>query len=848
MSRVLDRSRRARVAPAAVAAAEHASLPWLSRLIGGFPEIAWLYVAIAVPVVFSIALTRDFDLPKTAYLRATGTALLAVAIARYALGPWLVRREPAASVCHRTRLETAAVVAACAVVVAMVASTVLSVVPRISLAGSHMRNFGLFTEAINLVAFLAVVLALKRRRQLERLCDAVVVVAAIVAADGLSQAAGLDPLGAGFAVAQLAVFSTLGNSGFLGGFLVAAMAITGARILSTWPGQSGAAPDSDGRGFDVLVAACLGAVGLAALSLLGVDRAVPWWIMPALPLSCLAVLTADRRLAPDWWTPRWDRAVFSAILVAEAICLVLTRSRAAWLAFPAALLVFALAATGRRSVRLSVGLSAVAMATAIALVLVVTMRDTPLAGVRRLPGFERFVDLVGTRLSADARIAIWGDVLTLIRSGGYGAVDGDRFAALRPLVGYGPGTLYLVGERFASPRRFSVEVSRIDRAHNEYLDRLVSNGALGFAAWVSLTGAIAALGVASVRIAASTGVRWPAAAVVAALAGLLVNDLAGPGDPTSRLYYWILAGALTSPVLRRGRPSPTADLAGPAATGVTFDRPSRSHGIGVGSRWPQGARARLWGAAALALVFVLLTAVLAQVPPLESHTVVMAVTSAGVFVGLAALALSIGWPAPSSGSARGPARSARWARIDVLGTVALAALGAALFVRNVQPLEADLYNRLALLASEAGAKPAAADYARRAIAISPNEELYYMTLGGALADIAGVVPDRGAVLPAAMALDFALRRPLQEFGRLTRRDFLNMAEGAFQRARELNPYDSIHYQNLVSLYEVRMELGDAGAREQALTYAAQGLAVSPANTMLRTEYDRLRQANPGSGG
>jgi MFS family permease len=68
----------------------------------------------------------------------------------------------------------------------------------------------------------------------------------------------------------------------------------------------------------------------------------------------------------------------------------------------------------------------------------------------------------------------------------------DPFNAIRPLVGYGPESMFVAGNRFYPPLlgHYEARTSSGDRAHNETMDTLVITGLLGFSAYLWLFGSV----------------------------------------------------------------------------------------------------------------------------------------------------------------------------------------------------------------------------------------------------------------------------------------------------------------------------------------------------------------------
>ncbi|MCA9955909.1 MAG: hypothetical protein KC434_14365, partial [Anaerolineales bacterium] len=89
------------------------------------------------------------------------------------------------------------------------------------------------------------------------------------------------------------------------------------------------------------------------------------------------------------------------------------------------------------------------------------------------------------------RILIWEGVLELIQPHEpitFPDGSSDTFNFLRPLIGYGPESMYVAYNRFYPPELATLEARNAspDRSHNETFDALVITGALGFLVWQAL--------------------------------------------------------------------------------------------------------------------------------------------------------------------------------------------------------------------------------------------------------------------------------------------------------------------------------------------------------------------------
>ena len=118
--------------------------------------------------------------------------------------------------------------------------------------------------------------------------------------------------------------------------------------------------------------------------------------------------------------------------------------------------------------------------------------NSPLEALRQLPGVGRF----GLLLDAESNSAL---VRKYIWEGAYDLVsphtpllfpDGetDTLNALRPLIGYGPESMYVAYNPFYPPLLGHVERRNAspDRSHNETWDLIVITGALGLVAYLAV--------------------------------------------------------------------------------------------------------------------------------------------------------------------------------------------------------------------------------------------------------------------------------------------------------------------------------------------------------------------------
>ena len=186
-------------------------------------------------------------------------------------------------------------------------------------------------------------------------------------------------------------------------------------------------------------------------------------------------------------------AGYFVILIAELACIFYSQSRGPLLGLLAGLFAYlALLGLVRRRVWLPWMMTGVAVAVAVFFVLFNTV-DTPQAkALRKTPYVGRLgrvlVDEVG---SGKVRVLIWEGVVRMmdwhepLDSPGANAGP-DPLNALRPIIGYGPESMYVAYNRFYPPdlAHYEDRNASPDRSHNETFDALVITGVIGFAAYM----------------------------------------------------------------------------------------------------------------------------------------------------------------------------------------------------------------------------------------------------------------------------------------------------------------------------------------------------------------------------
>jgi len=427
---------------------------WCDRLI----EAGWLAAVLVVPLFFNIYSSRVFEPDKLTTLRS-----IALVMAMAWLVKWFEeRRNPERD--QRISWRTPLVLPTVITVVVYMVSTALSVAPRTSLLGSYQRLQGTYTTLAYIVVFLMILQGMRQRAQVERLLTVMVLNSLPISIYGILQRLQLDPLPWGGDTTDR-VAGNMGNSIFIAAYLVMTFFVTLYRIAD----------------------------------------------------SFVAVFRSPQ--------PRWADVVRAAgyILIAIAnaiVILVLAGSRGPQLGWLGGMLFFTLLMVQlirQRKARLSltIGMIGAGIAgLAFLYVINVTRNDASFDWLRQFPLFRRLSTVLTTEEGTNAvRVLIWDGAARLVLP--HDPIEQpngspDSFNAIRPLVGYGPESMYVAYNRFYPPRlaNFEARNASPDRSHNETWDALVITGLFGLLAYLFLFGSVFYYGSRWIGLIASRFEAW----------------------------------------------------------------------------------------------------------------------------------------------------------------------------------------------------------------------------------------------------------------------------------------------------------------------------------------------------
>ena len=393
-------------------------------------ETGWLLAVIITPLLFNVYSSRVFEPDKLTTLRTVAVIMAAVWLVKYA--------EERVSGRHEMELtwRTPLVFPTLFMVLVYLLSTVLSVTPWVSLLGSYQRLQGTYTTLSYVVVFFIILQGLRTRAQLDRLITVVIVNSLPIALYGLVQRNRLDPLPWGGDVTRR-VASNMGNPIFVAAYLIMVFPLIVGRIAESF---KAILTEEEADWADVSRAA--GYIFIAAVDLIAI-----WYAQSRGPL--LGLIAAS---------------YFLFLLLALS-------SRAKWGA-----------------------VSVLAIITVITVVVgflvVVNIPGGPLQSLQRAPWLGRLGEVFDFEHgSGKVRALIWEGMIDLILPHEpirYPDGHPDLLNALRPVVGYGPESIYVAYNRFYPPLlgHYESRTASPDRSHNETLDSLAITGLMGLVAYL----------------------------------------------------------------------------------------------------------------------------------------------------------------------------------------------------------------------------------------------------------------------------------------------------------------------------------------------------------------------------
>ncbi|MAT97394.1 MAG: hypothetical protein CL608_09655 [Anaerolineaceae bacterium] len=498
----------------------------LSRWCDGLIEVGWLFVVIAVPLFFNIHSDRVFEPDKLTLMRSIAVVMGAAWLVKFIdLRQWRqVARLRWRAEDSFWRMPFLLIVTLLALV--YIVSTFFSVTPSVSWAGSYQRLQGTYTTLAYIVIFGTTIATMRTRAQVRRFVTAVIITSIPIAFYGLLQHFDLDPLPwAGDVTVRVA--GHMGNAIFIAAYLIMAVPLTVARIIASF---SSILSDEELSSADVMrSSAYIFAVAIQLIAIYWSGSRGPWLGLGVGLFAFILVVLVGLRNASEsqgrFRLPEAGRGALFVLVgtaVSYTIALLILRGITgagylASLAGPMTSFVAFVVAVGLVIVGIFVLVAAqrgwrwlwfswIVMSLLLAAWLIMfnlarpELADVPVVGNvfntlnewRELPRIGRLGEVLEDDTGTGrVRILIWEGVLDLIQPHEpINFPDGstDTFNFLRPLIGYGPESMYVAYNGFYPPELATLEARNAspDRSHNETFDALVITGVLGFLVWQAL--------------------------------------------------------------------------------------------------------------------------------------------------------------------------------------------------------------------------------------------------------------------------------------------------------------------------------------------------------------------------
>jgi tetratricopeptide (TPR) repeat protein len=447
---------------------------YCSKLI----EAGWIAAVVMVPLYFNVYSSRVFEPDKLTLLRS---------IAVFMAFTWLVKVVEEAS--HgrqvlRISRRTPLVLMTLALVAIYLITTLTSVTRFTSLWGSYQRLQGTYTTLAYIVVFFLILNEMRTRAQLDRLLTIAIITSVPISLYGLIQHYGIDPLPWGGNVTTR-VASNMGNAIFISAYEIMILFVTLGRMVESF---GTILTEEEARVSDILRAAAYVFVILIQLITIWFSQSRGPWIglMVGGFTFVLFGLLALRRTSAEGGPTTWSdvvKAIGGTAAMTTVIGFVpLLASRRTW-----------------KWLWLSWVLLAIVGASFLVLF---NLPNTPLKTLHDTPYIGRLGKIFQTESgTGKVRVLIWEGAVDMISPHAplnYPPDDPsapfktDKLNFLRPLIGYGPESMYVAYNPFypSDLAHYERRNASPDRSHNETFDALVITGGVGLAGYMLLFGSI----------------------------------------------------------------------------------------------------------------------------------------------------------------------------------------------------------------------------------------------------------------------------------------------------------------------------------------------------------------------
>ena len=484
-------------------------------------EAGWLAAIIVVPLFFNVYSDRTFEPDKLTLLRSIALVMaVAWGIKMLETGSWKLKagnQRPVTSF-QLSALRTPLVLPTLFLVAVYILATIVSMTPRISLWGSYQRLQGTYTTFSYIVIFFLALQGLRTREQIERLVTMAILVSLPISLYGILQHYDLDPL-PWAAPVSARVASNMGNSIFVAAYLIMVVPLTLARVVESF---SAILADEEGAILNMVLATCYVFVLAAQLICIffSQSRGPMLGLLAGLFSFVLLVLILLRQRAEDQTLLKPSDGVkaIATVILSGLVGFIVGMAGGVLLGkigffggapdktLLSAIGFFVGIASGVVCIGFMVILRKgwkwlwlawiIQALVLVAFLIVFNLPGSPIASWRGLPYIGRlgrvFETETGTGL---VRVLIWEgavEMMTPHEPIQYPSGQPDRLNPLRPLIGYGPESMFVAYNRFYPPELAHIEARRAspDRSHNETFDALVITGLIGFVAYILLFGSV----------------------------------------------------------------------------------------------------------------------------------------------------------------------------------------------------------------------------------------------------------------------------------------------------------------------------------------------------------------------
>ena len=407
----------------------------LKRVCENIIEACWLAAVILTPLFFNIYSSRIFEPDKISLLRSLAVIIVAAWITLFLIN--IKKIDFPNLISYKTwiiNIRSPFVLPVGLMIVGYILATVFSVNPQISWFGSYQRSQGTFTVISYLVFFVALVLHLRSKVQLDRLLNIILLTSLPVAMYGGLQHFHLDPIPWGKDT-SIRVASSLGNSIFVAAYLIMVFPISLGRFLLT-----------------------------AREIISGITVKLNWLRLVFYGFTCLLHISTIYFSGSRGPVLGWLAGILFLLYILSF----------QWNLYKFNLYLLALTIIGA------------------GFLIVFNTAGGPFETLRNSPVLGRFGRILDSESNtAKVRTYIWEGAVDLVLPHApieYPDGKKDPYNFLRPVIGYGPESMFVVYNPFYPTKLGQVERRNAspDRSHNETWDSLIITGLLGFVTYIGI--------------------------------------------------------------------------------------------------------------------------------------------------------------------------------------------------------------------------------------------------------------------------------------------------------------------------------------------------------------------------